>query len=338
MSELNRAVGGSKIAIWAVDPFERETRPGHAVIEELKNWAAATGMRIQPIHILYSPSADVPDDERGSWVMNYVPAVAKEVTQYLTEVGLSGTLEPKVLVQRHGSTGAAVEILLQYAKDVQAEWLLVSSKGRSGLRRIALGSFAESLLVKSPLPVWVFGHGAPATLNPRRILFATDFSTASKAAFTQLLQQASALKAEVTLFHCSTLPDALVLSATGMGAANVFPVDDYLKEQLAWANECAAEWSASARTNGVEVHLVIKSAALNIPGAILAEAASLHAGVIALASTSGMLGAALLGSNARQVIRQSECAVWVFGPQWLKRFARVPKSVEEISDAAAAGR
>ena len=29
----------TKIALWAVNPFEEETRPGQAVVDELKKWA-----------------------------------------------------------------------------------------------------------------------------------------------------------------------------------------------------------------------------------------------------------------------------------------------------------
>jgi nucleotide-binding universal stress UspA family protein len=308
-----------KIALWAINPFEEETRPSPAVVQELKKWAEACGYAIQPIHVLYVSSIDAPPDDYGGWVKRFVPAVEAEVSNYLKGMDLPALKEPRVLVHHGVSIHSAVDALLKYAGDVKAEWVLTASKGRSGLRRMALGSFAESLLTRSPVPVWVFGHGKPVSLDTQRILFATDFSDLSKAAFEQVIGQAQKLGSSVTLFHCINLPETMVSGAGAMGVSSCFPIDEYLKDQTEWARLKVAEWTKSAKVKGVTVDFVIKQVVPNIANAIVFEAGLARAGVIALASKSGPIGASLLGSNARQVIRQSECPVWVYGPKSLPR-------------------
>jgi nucleotide-binding universal stress UspA family protein len=305
-----------KVAVWAINPFEEETRPSPAVIAELRRWAEATGHAIQPVHVFYVSPTDAPPQGHESWIKRFIPALEAETAHYIKGMDVPGMLEPKVLVQRGGFTHAAIEVLVQYAQDLGASWILVSSKGRSGIRRMALGSFAETLLIHSPVPVWVFGHG-PADLrepDSRRIFFATDFSDVSQAAFARVIEQARALGARVTLFHCINLPEPMVSGAAVMGVSAGFPVDEYVRDQSEWARKRAADWIRFAAQSGVPVEFKLREVVPSIANEIVTEARRESAGIIALASHSGTVGATLLGSHARQVVRQSECPVWVFGP------------------------
>ena len=326
-----------KIALWAVNPFEEETRPSAAAIDELKKWAEASGFLLQPVHVLYVSSIDAPPDDYGGWVRRFIPAVEVEVSKFLSGMDLPGIQAPKVLVHHGVSIHSAVDALIHYAQDTHAAWILTSSKGRSGIRRMALGSFAESLLTRSPLPVWVFGHEKSALLTSDRILFATDFSDVSKAAFAQVIEQAKNLGSSVTLFHCVSLPEPMMSGAGAMGVSSPFPIDDYLRDQTEWAKVRAAEWVKDAKKSGVKVDYVVKEVVPSIANSIVFEAALARAGVIALASTRGAVSAVLLGSHARQVIRQSECPVWVFGPKCTAGSVAVTSEVTTKARSVGAG-
>ena len=52
--------------------------------------------------------------------------------------------------------GGAVSGLLALAKEQQADMIVISSQGRSGLSRILLGSVAEELARESPIPVLIW--------------------------------------------------------------------------------------------------------------------------------------------------------------------------------------
>ena len=78
--------------------------------------------------------------------------------------------------------------------------IVVSSRGRHGTGRVLLGSFAESLLLHSRLPVLFLTHSQRAPRkghDPGKVLFPTDLSDFSRKAFDLFLDQAKALGSEI---------------------------------------------------------------------------------------------------------------------------------------------
>src|SRR4051794_25198001 len=106
----------SKIALWAINPFEEETRPSLVAVEELKKWTEASGYLLRPVHALYVSSIDAPPDDYGSWVRRFVPAVEAEISRYLKGMDLPALQAPKVLVHHGVSSHSAVDALIQYAQ------------------------------------------------------------------------------------------------------------------------------------------------------------------------------------------------------------------------------
>lgn len=51
------------------------------------------------------------------------------------------------------STTSVAETILSTAKDIQADLIVMASQGRSGLRKVLLGSTAEKVLRQSTIPV-----------------------------------------------------------------------------------------------------------------------------------------------------------------------------------------
>ena len=58
--------------------------------------------------------------------------------------------------------GEPVAGILQIAKQQQTEMIVISSQGRTGLRRFLLGSVAEELARLSPVPVLIWKHAEEA--------------------------------------------------------------------------------------------------------------------------------------------------------------------------------
>ena len=182
---------------------------------------------------------------------------------------------------------------------------------------MVLGSFAETLLLKSPLPVWVFGHGGSESFQLNKILFATDFSDPSELVLKSVSEQAKALGSEVILYHKVTLPQKAMLGI-GMASTPYVLLNDYLPEQKKWAEGFVAQWVEKLTKNGIRARSVIEAGIGQTSDSILELARAEGVGAIAMASQSGPVAAAMLGSTARDLVRRSECPVWVFGPQYLK--------------------
>jgi len=117
--------------------------------------------------------------------------------------GLHTEQKIDAVVLKHGLVAQAVaSMIASNAVDL----LIIGTRGRSGLRKLALGSVAEELLRLSPCPVMTIGPRgdiAAITHGPGfgRILFATDFGKGSASALPLALALAKAYQARLILLH-----------------------------------------------------------------------------------------------------------------------------------------
>src|ERR1700682_2442986 len=97
-------------------------------------------------------------------------------------------------------TGLAVDAILDEARDWNASCIAIGTHGRKGLARVFLGSCAEGVLRKSPVPVLI-GHAlsAEGADGFGRILGAIDDSPAARGAFDTAAALAAEWDAELHL-------------------------------------------------------------------------------------------------------------------------------------------
>lgn len=128
--------------------------------------------------------------------------------------GLIGGLDGEhriesVVLSRVGPVAGVVAALI---RDKEIDLLVIGTRGRGGLRKLALGSVAEELLRVAPCPVLTIGPRAelaPLTDTARfhTILFATDFGKAAAKALPLALALARAHKAKLIVVHAMpTMP------------------------------------------------------------------------------------------------------------------------------------
>lgn len=86
--------------------------------------------------------------------------------------------------------GPVWEALSSLIRRGSVDLLVLGTRGRGGLKKLALGSVAEQVLRSAPCPVLTIGpHVASAGATPvefKRILFATDFGAAANRASPKL--------------------------------------------------------------------------------------------------------------------------------------------------------
>ncbi len=94
----------------------------------------------------------------------------------------------------------ALEALIQQQ---HVDLIVVGTHGRTGLKKLLLGSVAEEIIRVSPCPVLAVGPQAERhrASEVREILFATDFTPESLAALPFALDQAHNYGARLTLLH-----------------------------------------------------------------------------------------------------------------------------------------
>lgn len=121
------------------------------------------------------------------------------------------SVETTILVRQAAAPDAAI---LDEAADGRADLLVLGTHGRSGFRRLLLGSVAESIIRKVPCPVLVVPPRAadiPAStpVQFREIVCAVDFSECSLVAAAQAIHLARQAAAHLTLLHVIETPPEL---------------------------------------------------------------------------------------------------------------------------------
>jgi nucleotide-binding universal stress UspA family protein len=239
-------------------------------------------------------------------------AAKDTIREFMTRLGVKDTREPVML--RHGtlSSRGAAAALAQYAARSGAGLVVAASHGRSGMKRLILGSFAEALLQNSPVPVLIVGQRRRHFQEHERILFPTDFGPDFPELFRRTRDLAVSLGARVTLFHSIEHPlePAYFPAVSSVGGAWT-ALPEYLDRETAKVRQRAAEcvWLASDR--GVTLDYVIDQSGRPVAEAILRMARRKKAGFIAMATQAGPVGTLVMGSVARKVARNSPCPVWV---------------------------
>jgi universal stress protein A len=106
-------------------------------------------------HYVHVPSGDV--YTTGEWPRTFKEAQAR-ATQMLQDLHAK-QLENYPQTELVVDIGSPAALLLQLAKDRNADVLVTASKGRSELTDLIMGSTAEKLIRHAPCPVFVVRHG-----------------------------------------------------------------------------------------------------------------------------------------------------------------------------------
>jgi nucleotide-binding universal stress UspA family protein len=140
--------------------------------------------------------------------------------------------------------GTVAEVLKSVIGEEEIDLLVIGTRGRGGLRKLALGSVAEELLRLAPCPVLTVGPKAEAKTSAdagefHTILFATDFGQASQKALRLALSLAEMNQSKLILLHM--LPP-VIAAGTGVYA---FSTATAVAEEL-------QTWRATARTDALQ--------------------------------------------------------------------------------------
>lgn len=304
---------GTKKIVWAVDAFEEKGGPQLRVAEVIRRFQQKwPGVVIQPAHILSPAELNLSAEFVGPWVGQYLPAAEQSLGRLVDELGLKDIERPEIVTQTTASTWRAADALIAYAERVRADMILVGTHGRTGVSRLLLGSFAESLLLRSHVPVMVVGPHLRGDANYGELLFPTDFGEYAKDIFRSVLGLAKGLGSSITLYHAIPKPiEPVYQSGVYLLGSPWLPVQDYYNREMVHHQHHMDAWAEWANRQGVQVDTVIDTDTNNIAESILALARKRKPGWIAMAAHNGPIASAFLGSVTRKVVRGAECPVWV---------------------------
>jgi nucleotide-binding universal stress UspA family protein len=199
----------------------------------------------------------------------------------------------------HLGSAPSARCVAERANEIGADLVVVGSRGRTGWKRLLLGSVAELTVKESPVSVLTVRGEGHAEL-PRVIVAGVDFSASSEEAVALAADWARTFGAQLHLVH--GVP--LVVPYVGPYEAS-FPeaVVESVQREASERLEALAK-----RFSGVDVKTALRSEA---PFAALDnEAARVHADLIVTGSRGlGGIKHAVLGSVAERTLRHAPCSV-----------------------------
>lgn len=211
----------------------------------------------------------------------------------------------------HVRGGRAYEEISELAREIDADLIVLSTRGYSGLKHLLLGSTAERVVRFAPCPVLVLrkrkqkSKAANAVFTIRKILAPVDFSECSLVGVKYAALLAKTFDASLRLFH-AMYPYTNYVIADRVGVR----LSSMVEAQQEAAREQMEELKQNDFLRGVSLETKIGTG--SAIDEICGEARQPDIDLV-LTSTNGRTGFkhALIGSVAEHVVRYAECPVMV---------------------------
>jgi nucleotide-binding universal stress UspA family protein len=198
------------------------SEPSESALPFALAFAREYGARIHALHVL-TPEPYVYAAPEGIDVVTNT----QDVEVQRLEAQLDGVRNEVSVVQ-----GAGVwEAVAKAVSDCDADMVVVGTHGRTGAQKLLLGSVAEEIFRRSPVPVLTIGpwarSGSHNGARFHRVLFATDFTPQSLAAAPYAVSIAQENEARLMLLHVVREPK--LQNETGPVAISESDISDELK-------------------------------------------------------------------------------------------------------------
>jgi nucleotide-binding universal stress UspA family protein len=202
-----------------------------------------------------------------------------------------GDLDVRTVVK----VGEVHEQIQSTLREVNADFIVLGTHGRSLLGRAFVGSVTQKMLRKLHVPVLTVCH-VTGPLKFGRILFAVDLSAAAQEAFGFALELAEQTRSDLTLLHVVDYP--------GLNYG-VLEGDTSVRGELAdIARSRLDEMAEQAKKRGINVETLLARG--KAAEEILRTAEMTEANLILLAvEQKGFIEKAFLGATAERVVRDA---------------------------------
>lgn len=300
---------------WAIDPFlENETLSIKAANLLAVIHSGLGGQAdIQPVTILSPEQLNWPEQFQGDWEIRFREAVSGRITQFIasSKHALADRRdrirEPLLLSQGLNSVRRSVDELVRAAVSAHASMIVAATQASHGLSHFVLGSFCETLITLSPMPVLTVNPGTEIPTRIRSILYPTDLTQGSKEKMREASQFARLLGARLILLHKLMLPaPAMIEPGFVVSGADVGTVQSLFEAHRKQQEQELSEWRRELEQEGLEVDSRFIFGSGNLAGSIAEAAAHENESLLVTALQTDSAVAVFLGHISKDIVRQAK--------------------------------
>jgi len=221
-----------------------------------------------------------------------------------------GMIETPVLIEKVLRRGISpTNEIISYADEHKPDLIVMGTHGRTGIRRLIMGSVAEKIIRLSECPIMTVRCGSDGKESPypnyRSILLPIDFGDTSVNALWKAAELARSYGAFLTLLHV-----AEPIDLSGYRKDGDISEEDFLDDQLDSAEKALHEFTSNAPLEGIEVYTRVVQGR---PGRKIIEYADEEGIDLIIIPSLGKSGLErlLMGSTVNKVVHRANCPVMV---------------------------
>jgi nucleotide-binding universal stress UspA family protein len=295
-----------KIWVMAVDPFADFDHS--AVFGFAKHTAKQAGAQIHAVYVLAPAMLNWTGEFSGPWKKKYMPVAEAKLNQTLGNL----PWERSVIATSEAGAKQVTKILANYARRLKAERILISTHARSGIERWAMGSFAETLILQSKIPVMITNPEKNIPSRVRKILVPTDLGKDALKTISHAAEQAKALGAHIILYYKQPDPaDPIIQQGVYSLGGGWVSVQSFISDEINRKTKKIEQLESYLRKKRVPVSHVLDSGPGDLVESINRVAREKGADLVALRTQAGEWTASLLGSVARGLVRNASTPLLV---------------------------
>lgn len=271
------------------------------------------GGRLHLVHV-HEPPVPLPGDGSPAVEAELSESLRGQEGEYLRTLATRCMEVAGVASRTELLEGATATALASYIHDVEIDFVVMSTHGRSGISRAWVGSVADAVVRRSAVPVLLLrphDHHTPEPLACRHVLVPLDGSPLAEGILAPLEMLCRVFSPRFTLLR---VVPPLQIETGGTGPAVLTQAPAVVERAVAGAREylerVAASWRAAGATvdTAVQVH--------SIPAVAILDYAGTHAVDVISMATHGRGGwsRVALGSVADKVMRGTLMPVLLYRP------------------------
>lgn len=292
--------------VWAMNPFDRNKKLNQSMIRLLGNLEKMSHASIQPVYVLSPEVANQLAQQETNLSEN---DLLQQMKKIIRASGLKTVKPPIILKEKINSRRSEVKCLIDYCKEKHISMIAVATHARHGFPRLMLGSFAETLLLLSSLPLVFVNPLETAPRSIKKIFFPTDLGESSKKAITCTVNLADALKAKLQIYSILHIYRRGVLLTQDVGGMS-FPMWITIDE----AKEKGKSFLNIAKKKRVAAEFKCEEAMGSVVDALLKELVKSKADLISIAAEPLPKLPMMIGSVTRQLVRRASRPIYIYRP------------------------